>query len=135
MIDVMLVLLIIFMILAPVITTGLAILPRAAHGKPSQETPDEVRLGIDRTGKFFLEVAGADGGYTGMRFIADGDLATRLSTLYAGRGDRIMYLKADVDVPYARVQDAIQIARHAGVRMIGAIVEPRREARRLAIQE
>ena len=135
MIDVMLVLLIIFMIVAPVIGEIQAVLPRAAHTLPSQEQPGEVRLGVDRTGKFFLDVTGSYGQYTGMRFITDGNLATRLSSLYAARADRIMFLKADADVPYARVQDAIQIARHAGVRVIGAIVEPRREANRLAIQE
>jgi len=128
MIDVMLVLLIIFMIVTPLITAGFqASIPRALNPESQEEKDGEIRLGIDKDGKFFLDVTGASGQYTGMRFISDEDLRNQLVAIYAARiADNILYLKADANLKYARVQEAIQIARKAGVRVIGAISEQRK---------
>jgi len=125
MIDVMLVLLIIFMIVTPMITAGFqATIPRALNPESQEEKEGEVRLGIDHEGKFFLDLTGPDGQYTGMRYIGDQDLQGMLVAIYAARTtDKILFLKADAHVKYARVQEAIQIARKAGVRVIGAIAE------------
>src|SRR6267142_651225 len=107
MIDVMLVLLIIFMIVTPAITAGFqASIPRAKNPDP-------------RTGK-----------YTGPRFISDEDLPGQLTSLYANRTvDKILYLKADEGIEYGRVQTGLEIARKAGVRVIGAIAEQERTPR------
>ena len=128
MIDVMLVLLIIFMIVTPLITAGFqASIPRALNPESREEKDGEIRLGIDKDGKFFLDVTGASGQYTGMRFISDEDLRNQLVAIYAARSaDKILFLKADANIKYARVQEAIQIARKAGVRVIGAITEQRK---------
>jgi biopolymer transport protein ExbD len=125
MIDVMLVLLIIFMIVTPMITAGFqATIPRALNPENQEEKEGEIRLGIDHLGKFFLDVTGANGQYTGMRYISDEDLQNTLVALYAARTtDKILFLKADAHVKYERVLQAIQIARKAGVRVIGAIAE------------
>jgi len=51
--------------------------------------------------------------------------------LYAARTiDKIMYLKADESVKYERVQQALEIARKAGVRVVGAIAEQERSAKK-----
>ena len=128
MIDVMLVLLIIFMIVTPLITAGFqASIPRALNPESQEEKDGEIRLGIDKDGKFFLDVTGASGQYTGMRFISDEDLRNQLVAIYAARSaDKILYLKADQNIKYARVQEAIRIARTAGVRVIGAITDQRK---------
>jgi len=128
MIDVMLVLLIIFMIVTPLITAGFqASIPRALNPASQEEKEGEIRLGIDKDGKFFLDVTGAGGQYTGMRFITDDDLRSSLVAIYAARSsDKILFLKADANIKYARVQEAIQIARKAGVRVIAAISEQRK---------
>ena len=112
MIDVMLVLLIIFMIVTPIIAAGFqATIPRA-------EGPEEIRLGIDRQGNYFLDIG------TGPRPIAEADLPSRLQALYALRTkDKILFLKADEAIPFGRVQQAIEIARRSGVRVVGAITE------------
>jgi biopolymer transport protein ExbD len=131
MIDVMLVLLIIFMIVTPAITAGFqATIPRAKNPDARQEDQGEIRLGIDKDGKFFLDVTDPrTGKYTGPRHISDADLPTQLTNLYAARTvDKIMYLKADQGVEYARVQVALEIARKAGVRVVGAIAEQERTA-------
>jgi biopolymer transport protein ExbD len=128
MIDVMLVLLIIFMIVTPLITAGFqASIPRALNPESKEEKEGEIRLGIDKDGKFFLDLPGPGGQYTGMRYISDEDLANQLIAIYAARtSDKVMYLKADANIKYERVQQAIAIARRAGVRVIGAIAEQRK---------
>ena len=131
MIDVMLVLLIIFMIVTPAITAGFqATIPRAKNPDAREEQEGEIRLGIDRDGKFYLDVTGSSGKYTGPRYISDADLPAQLTNLYANRTiDKIMYLKADEGVKYERVQTALEMARKAGVRVVGAIAEQERTAR------
>ena len=132
MIDVMLVLLIIFMIVTPAITAGFqATVPRAVNPESREEQEGEIRLGIDKDGKFFLDITDPrTGQYTGPRSISDEDLPGQLVALYATRTvDKILYLKADKDIEFARVQQAIEIARKAGVRVIGAIADQERTAR------
>jgi biopolymer transport protein ExbD len=128
MIDVMLVLLIIFMIVTPLITAGFqATIPRALNPEKREEKEGEIRLGIDKDGKFWLDVPGPDGQYMGMRFISDADLTNQLVAIYSVRtSDKILFLKADANIKYERVQQAIAIARKAGVRVIGAIAEQRK---------
>jgi biopolymer transport protein TolR len=132
MIDVMLVLLIIFMIVTPAITAGFqATIPRAKNPDAREEQEGEIRLGIDREGKFYLDVTGANGKYTGPRYISDADLPGQLTNLYAARTiDKIMYLKADESVNYDRIQTALEIARKAGVRVVGAIAEQERSVKK-----
>jgi len=131
MIDVMLVLLIIFMIVTPAITAGFqATLPRAKNPDSREETEGEIRLGIDRDGKFYLDITGTSGKYTGPRYITDEDLPNQLMNLYAVRTvDKILYLKADQEIDYGRVQIALEIARKAGVRVVAAIAEQERTPR------
>jgi biopolymer transport protein ExbD len=131
MIDVMLVLLIIFMIVTPAITAGFqASLPRANNPESREENDGEVRLGIDYQGKFYLDITGVSGKYTGPRYISDEDLQGQLTNLYAARTvDKILFLKADQSIEFGRVQQAIEIARKAGVRVVGAISEQERQPR------
>jgi biopolymer transport protein TolR len=129
MIDVMLVLLIIFMIVAPLITKGFqASIPHALNPDKREEKEGEIRLGIDVNGRFWLDTPGPDGQYTGMRLVPnDSALANTLVAIYAARtSDKILFLKADANIKYERVQQAIAIARRAGVRVIGAIAEQRK---------
>ena len=64
-----------------------------------------------------------------MRRIADAELESQLIAIYAARtSDKIMFLKADANIKYERVQQAIAIARRAGVRVIGAIADKARLA-------
>ncbi len=133
MIDVMLVLLIIFMIVTPAITAGFqATIPRAKNPDSREEGEGEVRLGIDRDGKFYLDLTDPrTGKYTGPRYISDEDLPVQLTNLYATRSvDKILYLKADEGIEYSRVQQALEIARKAGVRVVGAIADQERSAKK-----
>jgi len=115
MIDVMLVLLIIFMVVTPALAGYTAILPRAKTAAPEKEK--RVTLGIDRAGKYYIE------GKQTLQ-VQEAQLADELKKAYAARpDDHILYLKADNEAGYDRILTAIDAARVAGVRRIGAITE------------
>ncbi|HEX8244702.1 MAG TPA: biopolymer transporter ExbD [Longimicrobium sp.] len=115
MIDVMLVLLIIFMITVPSLAGYTAILPKAKTAAPEKEK--RVTLGIDRQGNYFIE-----GKQT--KRVASDQLAEQLKEAYKSRpDDHVLYLKADNQAGYDKVLTAIDAARTAGVRRIGAITE------------
>ena len=116
MIDIMLVLLIIFMIVTPLIAAGFkATLPKGDNLRPSPEQEDEVVVGVDVDGNFFLNT----------RLISAENLEEQLKAMYAARTeDKIMYLKADQNLKYGKVQEAIEIGRRAGARMVATITEP-----------
>jgi biopolymer transport protein ExbD len=114
MIDIMLVLLIIFMIVTPLIAAGFrAEMPKADNLQPSPEGEDEVVLGIDEHGDFFLNT----------RPIKADQLEDQLRAMYASRDDKIVYLKADQNLKYGQVQKGIEIARQAGARVVASITE------------
>lgn len=112
MIDVMLVLLIIFMVITPVLLSRSVNLPSAVTAAPEKD--DRVTLSIDVKGKFYLEKRNQP--------VPASRLTTELEQLYAERPmDHVLYLKADQAVEYSVVLTAINAARNAGVRRIGAI--------------
>ena len=117
MIDVMLVLLIIFMIVTPLINAGFAAQPPVGVNlKSHPEDPDDQVLGIDKNGNYYLN----------KRQIKNEELPQKLKEIFDARTqDKILYLKADNGLQYAKVLDAIDIAAHNGVRVIGAISEQR----------
>jgi biopolymer transport protein TolR len=114
MIDVMLVLLIIFMVVAPALIAGFnATPPEGVNLKdhPEDENTDQV-LGIDREGQYYLN----------KRQIKNEELPQKLKTIFEARTeDKILYLKADKSIDYAKVIDAMDIAMKNGVRMVGMI--------------
>ena len=116
MIDIMLVLLIIFMIVTPLIAAGFkATLPKGKNLDPRPEGDNEVVLGIDQAGNYFL-----DG-----RPLAAGTLEDQLRSRFSSRTeDKILYFKADNQLKYSKVQEAVETARKAGVRVMAAITEP-----------
>ena len=112
--DVMLVLLIIFMVVTPVLTQYEATPPQAVNVVPEPDE-DVVTLGIDTEGAFYLEG----------EHVPANRLQGTLRQVYERRpGDHLMFLRADRGVGYNVVLDAIDAARGAGVRTIGAIIEP-----------
>ena len=114
MVDVMLVLLIIFMVVTPVLTQYQATPPQAMYVQPEPDD-DVITLGIDVNGDFFVEG----------RPVTAARLQPVLRQVYERRpGDHLMFLRADRGVGYDVVLDAIEAARGAGVRTIGAIIEP-----------
>ena len=115
MIDVMLVLLIIFMIVTPLINAGFrATPPQGVNLKSHPEEEGDQVLGIDASGQYYLN----------KRPIRKETLPQQLKAIYDARTeDKILYLKADRNLDYSKVLDAIDIASRNGVRVVGAISE------------
>ena len=114
-IDVMLVLLIIFMIVTPLINSGFqAVPPLGVNIKAHPEENADQVLGIDANGQYYLN----------KKAIQNASLADALKSIYDARTeDKILYLKADKNLKYAKILDAVDIAEHAGVRVVGAITD------------
>ena len=115
MIDVMLVLLVIFMVAAPAMLVGIpAVPPVAVHLSNRPEQPLDRVLGIDRRGGLYLD----------KRPIDRESLAAALRSGYASRTtDRVLYVRADKDVEYGVVQDALDLAARNGAVVVGMISE------------
>ncbi len=120
MIDVMLVLLIIFMIVTPLIASGFkATMPQGTNLDKRPEGDGEIVLGIDAGGGYFLN---------GSPIPAEA-LEDQLRAIYAARTeDKIMFFRADNQLKFEKIQEAVETARRAGVRVMAAITEPKAAA-------
>ena len=115
MIDVMLVLLIIFMVVTPALAAGFQAVPPAGINLKThpEEDTDQV-LGIDKQGQYYLN----------KRALQNDKLAETLKSIYDARTvDKILYIKADKDLEYIKVLDAMDIASKNGVRVVAAITD------------
>ena len=121
MIDLMLVLLMIFMIVnlfAPDIAIPTS---RNAVNPPK---PDAVVLRIYPSGRLELSIGDEFG--TGGWEVLPGQLGPQLERLYARRpGDRVLYLKADSSLAFGLIDQALSVARKAGVRVVATVTERR----------
>lgn len=118
-VDVMLVLLIIFMVTAPMLQMGIDVnLPRV-KAKSVDVAEEKLVLTINGAKEIFLNK-------TGMSLM---DLGTKLEHIFASRIDREIYLRADKNVPYGFVVEVMAEVRKAGVDKLGMITEPPEETR------
>jgi biopolymer transport protein ExbD len=117
MIDIMLVLLIIFMIVTPLIAAGFkATMPKGHNLDSRPEGDDEIIMGVDASGRYFLNGKGP---------VDPGVLEEQLKAMYAARTeDKIVYFKADNQLKFGRIQEAVELARRSGARVMAAITEP-----------
>ncbi len=139
MIDIMLVLLIIFMIVTPIISAGFqAQMPMGNNIQSTPEEKEDVVLGIDHNGKYFLDPAQLPNGEVRTGEIGPvcfrsncnqaRKLEERLRDIYGQRTiDRILYFKADQNLQFGEVEEALEIARKAGVRVLAAVTEQKRD--------
>jgi biopolymer transport protein TolR len=117
MIDVMLVLLIIFMVVTPALLAGFnAVPPQGVNLKDHPEDETDQVLGIDADGIYYLN----------KKPIQKADLPQMLKSIFDARTeDKILYVKAHKDIEYSKVIDALDVATHNGVRVVGMISEQR----------
>jgi len=118
-VDVMLVLLIIFMVTAPMLQMGIDVnLPRV-KAKSVDVAEEKLVLTINHSKEIFLN----------KNLIAMKDLKTKLEHIFAARIDREVYLRADRNVPYGFVVETMAEIRKAGVDKLGMITEAPEERR------
>lgn len=112
-IDVMLVLLVIFIITAPMMVSAVKVeLPKAEGGK-SADVPKFVALAINKSGQVFVD----DRPHTLE------ELAQRLQKAAQQNPDTEVQLRADTSVPYGRVVEVMGVAQKAGLNRIGFVAE------------
>ena len=113
-VDVMLVLLIIFMITAPMMTQGLDVeLPKVdAQALQTEEQQTVLTIGAD--GAVFLDEHQVDGL----------NLAFQVQQVLAAKGGRTVFLKADQNTAYGAVAAVMSQLRQAGITSIGLVTEP-----------
>ncbi|HTA44071.1 MAG TPA: biopolymer transporter ExbD [Bryobacteraceae bacterium] len=106
MIDVLLVLLIIFMAIAPEKQTGLkTVVPHAPDKMQLHELENQVVLSIDRDGSYALN----------SQAVEAGALAERLAAVFARRAERVLFVKADAGLEYQAVASAIDTAHGVNI--------------------
>ena len=115
-IDVMLVLLIIFMVTAPLITTGVVDLPSVGKSRQRPEHVVEVVVGTDE--RLRLRVDGKDGTPIALR-----DLAARVVELQAGDANTPVVISADRNVKYDGVVKVMDALQKKGVQRVGLSVK------------
>ena len=115
-IDVMLVLLIIFMVSAPLITTGVVDLPTVGQAKRQPDRVVEIVVGTDKSLK--LRVDGKDAPRAALK-----DLPARVKALQAGGADTPVVIAADRNVKYEQVVEVMDVLQRAGVQRVGLAVK------------
>jgi biopolymer transport protein TolR len=114
-VDVMLVLVVIFIITAPLLASSIRLdLPRTDGVSPGA-TPAFVTLVVDKAGQTFLDD----------QPVNPDQLAARLAQAAARSPDTEVQLRADQAVPYGRVVEVMGVAQKAGLNRIGFVAEPR----------
>jgi len=115
-VDVMLVLLIIFMVTAPMLTQGLTVSLPAAEGKSfelASNNPSKIQ--VTSTGAVYLDGIPA----------GSANLDTTLGPMLRARRVRRALLEADRSVPYGRVVAVLDVMNRAGVEQLGMVTQPR----------
>ena len=113
-IDVMLVLLIVFMITAPLLTHSIKIdLPQASSA-PNQEKPETVTLALDEAGKLYWNNEALD----------KAALPARLAAAAARTPQPELHLRADRGTRYEVIAEVMSEARNAGIEKMGFITVP-----------
>ena len=113
-VDVMLVLLIIMMLIAPMLQQGVAVqMPEAANTGEKPDTQDQTVVAIDSRGKFYVKA---------IQVAAD-DLIPRVQRVLEDKKEKIVYLKGDKDAKYSAIMDAMDAFRKAQIENIALITE------------
>lgn len=113
-VDVMLVLLIIMMIVAPMLQKGVDVkLPLAANSADKPETQEQTVVAIDANKQMFLD---------GSR-IREDDLTSQITTKMESKKEKVVLIKGDRDAPYSAIMGAMDRLRAANIENIGLITE------------
>ncbi len=114
-VDVILVLLIIFMVTAPLLSQGLDVRLPQASAPAIERSEQDVIMTIDREGRIFLQ-------NDSHPFRLE-DLETKITAVFQRRDKKDLLIRADQNIAYGTVVKAIALAKKAGVERIGMVTE------------
>lgn len=113
-VDVMLVLLVIFMVTAPMMQQGVQVNLPKADTKAMTAVEESVVVSVDKNGRVFID----------KDEVPAGDLRERLLSKFATRAKKEVFLKADAGVPYGEVVRTMADIKGAGIERLGMVTEP-----------
>jgi biopolymer transport protein ExbD/biopolymer transport protein TolR len=117
-VDVMLVLLVIFMVTAPILQTGIDVnLPKTRETRAEQPRSNAVVVSIDKDGNIFLSTQSE------ARQVNVNDLPALLSDKLGSAAERKVYVRADGDTPYRIIAYVLDVAKQAGAD-VSLVTEP-----------
>jgi len=115
-VDVMLVLLIIMMLVAPMLEQGVAVtLPNAVNSEEKPQSQEQTIVAISANRLVYLNA----------KQVQEGELATKVNEALEGKTARTVLIRADEDVEYGAVMAAMDQLRQAGVEDVGLVTRPR----------
>jgi biopolymer transport protein TolR len=113
-VDVMLVLLIVFMVAAPMMTEGVEVSLPQATSQPLETEQEQLIVSLNKNGDIFLN------DYQ----VQLTELREKLDLIIKGQSDREVYLRADKEIPYGVVVNVMSEIKDAGVEKLGMVTEP-----------
>jgi len=117
-VDVMLVLLIIMMLIAPLLQQGVAVtMPEASNTGEKPDTQDQTVVAIDSRGTFYVNAI----------MVTPDDLIPRIQRVLEDKKEKIVYLKGDKDAKYAAIMDVMDAFRKAQIENIALITEKKND--------
>lgn len=119
-VDVMLVLLIIFMVTAPLMIQGVNVSLPEANSGPISTDEEALLLSIDKESRIFINDVQVEIDF----------LQQKLGKILEGRTTRDVYLSADKDVSYGLVVSVMAEVKNAGVEKLGMVTEPVKEKKK-----
>jgi biopolymer transport protein TolR len=115
-VDVMLVLLIIMMLIAPMIHRGAAItLPEAGNSTEKPNTQDQTVVAIDSRSMFYVNAIP----------VTPDDLVPRVQRALEDKKEKVVYVKGDKDAKYSAIMEAMDALRKGQIENIALITEPK----------
>ena len=122
-VDVMLVLLIIMMLIAPLLQQGVAVtMPEAANTGEKPDTQDQTVVAIDKNSQFYVNALA----------VPQDQLVSRVQTALEDKKEKIVYLKGDKDAKYSAIMDAMDAFRKAQIENIALITERKQDGSKTA---
>ena len=113
-VDVMLVLLIIVMLIAPMMQKGVDVaLPEATNSGDKPDTADQTVVHIGPDSQLYVNAIK----------VSESEAVSRLQTALESKADKIVYLKGDKDAPYSAIMKMMDALRGAGIESVGLITE------------
>ncbi len=118
-IDVMMVLLVIFMVTAPMLTQGVDVqLPKASADPVDSKDSEPLIVTVDAQGQYYINIGGAD-----QSVVSAEDVGERVQKVLAANPDKMLLVKGDKRVEYDKVVGLMVLLQQAGAPSVGLVTE------------
>lgn len=118
-IDVMMVLLVIFMITAPMLTQGVSVdLPQAASDPVNDQDQEPVVVTVDKDGAYYINIGGED-----TTQVSQEEVSERVEKILNETPNQLLLVRGDKNVSYEKVVGLMALLQQAGAASVGLVTE------------